>query len=57
MDSRPITVFSDPFYRKGPNDQGVGWNVLSVARAAWPWALAWPLLVGIPAGLRAIGRF
>ena len=24
-----ISVFSDPFYQKGPNDQGVGWNVLS----------------------------
>jgi len=22
-----LTVFSDPFYSKGPNDQGVGWNV------------------------------
>ena len=24
-----LEVFSDPFYSKGPNDQGVGWNVLS----------------------------
>jgi nitrate/nitrite transport system permease protein len=23
-----LEVFSDPFYSKGPNDQGVGWNVL-----------------------------
>ena len=23
-----VEVFSDPFYRKGPNDQGIGWNVL-----------------------------
>src|SRR3569833_1359759 len=21
-------LFADPFYRKGPNDQGIGWNVL-----------------------------
>src|SRR5476651_220890 len=24
-----VTIFSDPFYSKGPNDQGIGWNVLS----------------------------
>ena len=23
-----LDVFSDPFYRKGPNDQGIGWNIL-----------------------------
>ena len=23
-----VKVFSDPFYRKGPNDQGIGWNIL-----------------------------
>ena len=28
-----ITVFSNPFYSKGPNDQGVGWNVFS--QLAW----------------------
>jgi hypothetical protein len=22
-----VDVFSKPFYRKGPNDQGIGWNV------------------------------
>ncbi len=50
-----LTVFSDPFYRKGPNDQGVGWNVLmSLQRVAWGFGLA--ALVGIPAGF-AIGRF
>ena len=21
-----VQVFGDPFYRKGPNDQGIGWN-------------------------------
>jgi nitrate/nitrite transport system permease protein len=25
--NRRWSVFSDPFYSKGPNDQGVGWNV------------------------------
>jgi nitrate/nitrite transport system permease protein len=50
-----IDIFSDPFYRKGPNDQGVGWNVLaSLQRVALGFGLA--ALVGIPAGF-IIGRF
>ncbi len=50
-----IDIFSDPFYRKGPNDQGVGWNVLmSLERVAVGFGLA--ALVGIPAGF-VIGRF
>ena len=50
-----ISIFSDPFYRKGPNDQGVGWNVLmSLERVAMGFGLA--ALVGIPAGF-VIGRF
>ena len=50
-----VTVFSDPFYSKGPNDQGVGWNVLSsLRRVGLGFGLA--ALVGIPAGF-AIGRF
>jgi len=50
-----VTVFSDPFYSKGPNDQGVGWNVLSsLQRVALGFGLA--AAVGIPAGF-AIGRF
>jgi nitrate/nitrite transport system permease protein len=50
-----LTVFADPFYSKGPNDQGVGWNVLSsLQRVALGFGLA--ALVGIPAGF-AIGRF
>ncbi|MDP2016734.1 nitrate ABC transporter permease [Hydrogenophaga sp.] len=50
-----IEVFSDPFYRVGPNDQGVGWNVLmSLQRVAIGFGLA--AAVGIPAGF-AIGRF
>ncbi len=50
-----IDIFSDPFYRKGPNDQGVGWNVLaSLQRVGLGFGLA--ALVGIPAGF-VIGRF
>ena len=50
-----ITIFSDPFYSKGPNDQGVGWNVLSsLKRVALGFGLA--AIVGIPVGF-LIGRF
>ncbi|GAA4012657.1 nitrate ABC transporter permease [Actimicrobium antarcticum] len=50
-----IRLFSDPFYRKGPNDQGIGWNILaSLQRVAVGFGLA--ALVGIPLGF-AIGRF
>jgi ABC-type nitrate/sulfonate/bicarbonate transport system permease component len=28
-----VVLFSDPFYQKTPNDQGIGWNILnSLAR-------------------------
>jgi nitrate/nitrite transport system permease protein len=50
-----VRIFSDPFYRKGPNDQGIGWNVLSsLARVGMGFGLA--ALVGIPLGF-VIGRF
>src|SRR3982751_928787 len=50
-----LDVFADPFYSKGPNDQGVGWNVLSsLQRVALGFGLA--AAVGIPAGF-GIGRF
>jgi nitrate/nitrite transport system permease protein len=50
-----VKVFSDPFYRKGPNDQGIGWNILfSLQRVAVGFGLA--ALVGIPMGFM-IGRF
>ena len=50
-----IQIFSDPFYSKGPNDQGVGWNVLSsLKRVALGFGLA--AIVGIPVGFM-IGRF
>jgi nitrate/nitrite transport system permease protein len=48
-------LFSDPFYRKGPNDQGIGWNVLtSLGRVGIGFGMA--ALVGIPLGF-LIGRF
>jgi nitrate/nitrite transport system permease protein len=48
-------LFADPFYRNGPNDQGIGWNVLfSLERVALGFGLA--AVVGIPLGF-LIGRF
>jgi nitrate/nitrite transport system permease protein len=50
-----VLLFADPFYRNGPNDQGIGWNVLlSLQRVGLGFGLA--ALVGIPLGF-AIGRF
>ncbi len=52
--AQAVEVFSDPFYSNGPNDQGIGWNILSsLKRVAIGFGLA--ALVGIPAGF-AIGR-
>src|SRR5687767_15686573 len=48
-------IFADPFYSKGPNDQGIGWNVLtSLQRVGIGFGLA--ALGGIPLGF-IIGRF
>jgi nitrate/nitrite transport system permease protein len=50
-----VEVFGNPFYRKGPNDQGIGWNVLtSLGRVGIGFGLAG--LVGIPLGFM-LGRF
>ena len=50
-----VGVFSDPFYRKGPNDQGIGWNILmSLGRVGIGFGMA--ALIGIPLGFM-IGRF
>jgi nitrate/nitrite transport system permease protein len=50
-----VVLFSDPFYSNGPNDQGIGWNILfSLKRVAMGFGLA--ALVGIPLGF-IIGRF
>ncbi len=48
-------LFADPFYRNGPNDQGIGWNILaSLQRVGIGFGVA--ALVGIPAGF-LLGRF
>jgi nitrate/nitrite transport system permease protein len=50
-----VVLFSDPFYVNGPNDQGIGWNILSsLQRVGLGFGLA--AIVGIPLGFM-IGRF
>ncbi len=50
-----VKLFADPFYDKGPNDQGIGWNVLySLQRVAIGFGMA--AAVGIPMGF-LLGRF
>ncbi len=50
-----MELFADPFYSNGPNDQGIGWNILaSLKRVGVGFGLA--ALVGIPLGFM-IGRF
>jgi nitrate/nitrite transport system permease protein len=50
-----VKLFSNPFYSKGPNDQGIGWNIVaSLQRVAIGFGLA--ALVGIPLGF-ILGRF
>lgn len=50
-----IELFSDPFYDNGPNDQGIGWNILqSLSRVGMGFGAA--ALLGIPLGFM-IGRF
>jgi nitrate/nitrite transport system permease protein len=50
-----VVLFSDPFYDNGPNDQGIGWNILnSLYRVGIGFSLA--AAVGIPLGFM-IGRF
>jgi nitrate/nitrite transport system permease protein len=50
-----VKVFSDPFYSNGPNDQGIGWNILaSLQRVAFGFGAA--AAIGIPLGFM-IGRF
>jgi nitrate/nitrite transport system permease protein len=49
-----VKLFADPFYRNGPNDQGIGWNILaSLERVALGFGLA--AAAGIPLGF-LIGR-
>ena len=50
-----VELFSDPFYVKGPNDQGIGWNILnSLKRVGMGFGAA--ALIGIPLGF-LVGRF
>ena len=50
-----VQLFANPFYRNGPNDQGIGWNILnSLERVGLGFGLA--AAVGIPLGF-IIGRF
>jgi nitrate/nitrite transport system permease protein len=50
-----MELFAHPFYQNGPNDQGIGWNVLrSLMRVGMGFGLA--ALIGIPLGFM-IGRF
>lgn len=50
-----VELFRHPFYNKGPNDVGIGWNILaSLGRVAIGFLLA--AAVGIPVGF-LIGRF
>jgi nitrate/nitrite transport system permease protein len=47
-------LFADPFYRNGPNDQGIGWNILSsLQRVGIGFGFA--AVVGIPLGF-ILGR-
>lgn len=49
-----VPLFSDPFYSNGPNDQGIGWNILaSLRRVGLGFGFA--ALVGIPTGF-LLGR-
>ncbi|MCK9507827.1 MAG: nitrate ABC transporter permease [Pigmentiphaga sp.] len=49
------TLFKHPFYNNGPNDLGIGWNILaSLERVTMGFLLA--AAVGIPMGF-AIGRY
>jgi len=49
-----LDIFAHPFYYNGPNDQGIGWNILaSLQRVGTGFLLA--ALVGIPGGF-LLGR-
>lgn len=50
-----VLLFSDPFYQNGPNDQGIGWNILnSLQRVGMGFGMA--AVIGIPLGF-VLGRF
>ncbi len=50
-----VALFTDPFYNNGPNDMGIGWNILnSLQRVGIGFGIA--AVLGIPLGF-IIGRF
>lgn len=50
-----VELFAHPFYNNGPNDQGIGWNILrSLGRVGMGFGMA--ALIGIPLGFM-LGRF
>jgi nitrate/nitrite transport system permease protein len=50
-----VELFADPFYNNGPNDMGIGWNILnSLQRVGIGFGMA--ALIGIPLGF-IVGRF
>ncbi len=50
-----VELFADPFYDNGPNDKGIGWNILgSLQRVGIGFGVA--CLIGIPFGF-LMGRF
>jgi len=50
-----VELFSDPFYKNGPNDMGIGWNILnSLYRVGLGFGAA--AIIGVPLGFM-IGRF
>lgn len=50
-----LALFSDPFYSNGPNDQGIGWNILSSLKRVGI-GFGFAALIGIPLGFM-LGRF
>lgn len=49
-----VELFADPFYQNGPNDMGIGWNILySLSRVGIGFGTA--AIIGIPLGF-IIGR-
>jgi nitrate/nitrite transport system permease protein len=50
-----MKLFADPFYQNGPNDQGIGWNVLSSLKRVGV-GFGFAALIGIPMGF-LLGRF
>ncbi|HWT54527.1 MAG TPA: nitrate ABC transporter permease [Rhodocyclaceae bacterium] len=50
-----VELFSDPFYSNGPNDQGIGWNILSSLKRVGI-GFGFAAAVGIPLGFM-LGRF